>query len=49
MRDDGGQADDAVEEHEGQIDEDVDQGDPQDTDVAADDEHNQDFDQRAAA
>ena len=46
---DGGQADDPADEQEEQIDEDADHDALQDTDVAADDEHDQDFDQRAAA
>jgi ParB family chromosome partitioning protein len=40
---------DLDEEQEGWTDKDVDQDDPQDIDVAADEEHDQDFDQKAAA
>ncbi len=46
---DGGQAEDPADEQEEQIDEDADHDALQDTDVAADDERDQDFDQRAAA
>lgn len=46
---DGGQADDPADDQGEQIDEDADHDALQATDVAADDEHDQGFDQRAAA
>jgi ParB family chromosome partitioning protein len=45
----GSQADDPTDEQEGQVEGDADQDDLPDADVAADDEHDEDFDQRAAA
>ncbi|AYD04837.1 ParB/RepB/Spo0J family partition protein [Neorhizobium sp. NCHU2750] len=48
-RSNDGDADEAVEEQAGQVEEEADQGDPHETDGAADEEHDQDFDQRAAA
>ncbi|MCD2184865.1 ParB N-terminal domain-containing protein [Rhizobium sp. GN54] len=47
--DDGGQADDPAEEQDGQIDEAADLDDLQDPDLSDDGEHDDDFDQRAAA
>ncbi|MEA3537072.1 ParB N-terminal domain-containing protein [Rhizobium sp. CC-YZS058] len=48
-RNDEDDADDAGEEQAGQVDKEVGQDDPQDIDGAAEEEHDQDFDQRAAA
>ena len=47
--DDDGDAGDPAEEHQGQVEEEADQDDHQDTDVEADNGNDQDFDQRAAA
>jgi ParB family transcriptional regulator, chromosome partitioning protein len=47
--DDGGQADDPAEDQDGQIDEAADQDDLQDPDLSDDGEHDDTFDQRAAA
>ena len=48
-QDDDGHDEDLGEEQEGQASEERDHDDPQDTDVGSEDEHDQDFDQRAAA
>ena len=47
--DEDGNVGTSAEEHEGPVEEDVDQYDPHDADGAANEENDQDFDQRAAA